>query len=905
VADPDEWLLREAGMKVDGDSLLEFLRKQSNADHALRHLDQLIQQLGSNSFHERKEASTSILNLGYAALPSLVQAMNHPDAEISRRAKICVEQIRENSLWTLASSVIRRLSYLRPMGTEKAIINYLPYAPDPCVQEEIYFTVNDLTESANKIDPALISALEDVFPSRRALAACIVGRLGTVRERVLVRRLLQDRDPLVRLRSAQGLLAARDKSILPILIGLLDEQDISIAWQAEELLHYVAGEDSPERIVGEGTQSLRKQCQKAWQMWLTDHADKLDLACLNQQPRRPGFVLLTSSTFRSAKNEPVVWIAGCDGKRRWRLMGQDETYEAHLLPGNRVLISDTVGPVEESLCRLSERDLAGNILWQYKSPLLPIRGYRRLPDGRTLISASSRIPSELTADRRLIGFSDRSTLLDNPDRASAVDIELLHGNKLMLRLVDRVTQKTISTRIVHDELPPILQSQVLPGGNILFISGSKPYANKILMLDRSCKPLYQLQLRVHGCRWFTRLHNGNYLAFSALPLKRVVEIDQAGKTVWEMLLDKDVNQPQLCLELVRLGFAPRSSGEVDLDAPESRLRALREPNVIVRRAATIFLRQEGSKLIPLIANLMPGLEDPDEDVKLGIVGVLGAIGPDAIPSLEKASAHRDWHVREESIRVLTRYPEDKRVIPVLTAGLSDPVKEVRVTSAYMIARLAGKAKDAVPTLIDCVRTNQGKGRDDLTFREAAVVALEAIGADARSATTALLSTLADAPEELRPSVARALGRINASDERVLGALLSALKNTTNTKLRCFAVEGLGAMGKRGKPAVPHLVAALRQQDSSWSPDASSLHQSILLTLAELGPHSADAFPALLELIRDKKAATKNRTMAIDALRRIGTSSESIIRELRAAEGDSDPHVSSAAAQALRTMLGPN
>src|SRR5437588_614184 len=65
-----------------------------------------------------------------------------------------------------------------------------------------------------KLDPALAAALDDREPARRAAAALVLGRYGTSEQRAAVRRLLTDREAKVRLRAAQGLLAARDGTAL-------------------------------------------------------------------------------------------------------------------------------------------------------------------------------------------------------------------------------------------------------------------------------------------------------------------------------------------------------------------------------------------------------------------------------------------------------------------------------------------------------------------------------------------------------------------------------------------------------------------------------------------------------------------------------------------------------------------
>jgi hypothetical protein len=193
------------------------LRERSNADKDLGQLELLIRQLGSEQFAEREEASAKLRSLGFAALSALRRATAADDREAARRARVAVREIERQPTLLLPLHVVRRLLALRPAGTVEALVRYLPYAVDEAVEEEIYFGLDALTVRAGKIDPALRKALADPLPARRAVAACLIGRLGNAEERGGVRRLLGDRDPEVRLRAAQGLLAGQDKAALLVV----------------------------------------------------------------------------------------------------------------------------------------------------------------------------------------------------------------------------------------------------------------------------------------------------------------------------------------------------------------------------------------------------------------------------------------------------------------------------------------------------------------------------------------------------------------------------------------------------------------------------------------------------------------------------------------------------------------
>src|SRR6202020_2054013 len=103
-----------------------------------------------------------------------------------------------------------------------------------------YYAIDELALADGKIHLALINALGDRSPARRALAGCIVARTGSKEQKERAHLLLKDMDATVRLRTAQGFLAALDKTSIPTLIDLLDTTQVPIAWQAEELLVWAA-----------------------------------------------------------------------------------------------------------------------------------------------------------------------------------------------------------------------------------------------------------------------------------------------------------------------------------------------------------------------------------------------------------------------------------------------------------------------------------------------------------------------------------------------------------------------------------------------------------------------------------------------------------------------------------------
>src|SRR5262249_34897243 len=159
--------------------------------------------------------------------------------------------------------------------------------------EEVWFALDALTAGAKKVDPALVAALKDKSAATRAAAACFVGRGGSDDEKKAVRELLTDPDAEVRLRAAQGLLAGGDGSGAPARMARVgDGWPVRLAWQAEELLTYLAGKEWPDEVLGAADAKRRAACKEAWEQWLKKRGGAVDAAGALLSTRRPGLVLV-------------------------------------------------------------------------------------------------------------------------------------------------------------------------------------------------------------------------------------------------------------------------------------------------------------------------------------------------------------------------------------------------------------------------------------------------------------------------------------------------------------------------------------------------------------------------------------------------------------------------------------
>jgi hypothetical protein len=537
----DEKLLREAGVTLDAAGLAAFLRERLGDGNDVQRLDQLIRQLGSDGFEEREQAVRRLVGVGAAALPKLRQALKDTDPEVRARAQDCIAQVERGVTSTaLPLAAVRRLAALRPARAAGDLLYVLPASADDALTEEICFDLAAVAVRDGKVEPALVAALDDHAPARRAIAACIAGRSGSAAQRAAVRALLKDDEPVVRLRAAQGLLAARDKSGIPTLVKLLAEADTTVAWQAEELLHWAAGEKAPEVVVGAGDAPARDKCRAAWEAWWQAEGTGLDLARAEKAPRRPGLLLLCVRDKQGDTEAGRVYLTGCDGRPRWQLAGLElPLTSVHLLPGGRVLLVETTDWARE-------RDLAGKVHWETQPEHGNLVSCQRLLSGNTLLASDRQflvvkpdgtpVQSHTVSDFRIRGVASwdkgRFACVDTDGVVREVNTETGQAA--------RVGRLDVSAQFWLSWAEPLPDGGYLAGGGRL---------GKVLEADAAGKTVRRWD--VASAKHAARLRNGHTLLAGA---RRLAEVDGSGKEVWALTPRGEIECLRVCLALVRLGF---------------------------------------------------------------------------------------------------------------------------------------------------------------------------------------------------------------------------------------------------------------------------------------------------------------------------------------------------------------
>lgn len=525
----DEEAVRGAGLATDGPALVEFFRQRTPGDNVRQRIDALVGKLGHRSYRVREKACRELVVLGPPAVSRLQQAAKSRDLEVVRRAQRCLDEIEKGIQPELTAAAARLLAHRKPPRTVVTLLNYLPFSPTSEVADEIVAALTRSGVSDGKPDAALVAALTDKSPLKRAAAGEVLARAGGDKGRRQARPLLKDPDRQVRLRVALALIDQKEKDAIAVLVGLLPEMPREEVWRVEPVLFALAGDKAPVAETGSSDEDRRKYAA-AWAGWWKENGRGLDLAKIDTARRMLGLTLLVQLDLRRLVKGPggavypgSVSEIGPDGKPRWQISDLNYPIDAQIVGPNRVLIT------EYRSRQVTERTFKGEIVWRKALPSPP-GGARRLPNGHTLINLRQQLIEVDRSGRQvaacrcqvgsIVGFGKTRTgttvVVDYRGNCTHFDAA---GKQVKRFQVPGGHSATIGTH-----------ADVLPSGNVVI---PQQTANRVVEYDTNGRKVWEVTAtRPTSVR---RLRNGNTLVTSRYA-RTVQELDRNGKQVWQYQL---------------------------------------------------------------------------------------------------------------------------------------------------------------------------------------------------------------------------------------------------------------------------------------------------------------------------------------------------------------------------------
>jgi hypothetical protein len=528
----DEKILRDVKEKVDGPALLNYFRKRTFPEADPKTLNKLIRELGDTAFRVREKAAGELIALGSSCLVAVREAETSSNFEVSRRAAAIRRLIEEQADPVVQSATARLIAVRKPAGAAEVLLNYLPYAADGSVVDEICHALPKVLLRDGKPEACVTAALKDKVAVKRAAAGSALVHAGIDAELPAVRALLKDTDPTARLRVALALVGQkREKDAVPTLIGTLEHLPPDQLWPAEELLIRIAGDKAPQVSLGMDGPG-RVKCRQAWGAWWDANKGSIELAKVELQRAFLGYTLVVQRTFNRIVNgkrlppSGMVSELGQNKDVRWKLELNTYPVDAEVVGTDRVLLTEFQGQ------RVSERDFKGNVKWERIVTGNPMSA-QRLTNGNTFV----------VMQNRLAEYDRKGTEVWHMDRPN---FDIFRGRKLrngevvfitaqgQLTRLDPKTNKALGSFHVGPMGSQFGNFDVLPNGHFLI----PVYGNQqVIEFDPNGKQVWQV--RVQWPTSVQRLPNGNTLVGSQVS-RRVIEVDRNGTEVWSYAAEGQV-----------------------------------------------------------------------------------------------------------------------------------------------------------------------------------------------------------------------------------------------------------------------------------------------------------------------------------------------------------------------------
>jgi len=518
--------------ETDGGKLIEYLQQRTLTETDQGRIAEIIKRFGADDFEERVRATEEIEAFGPAAIGPLKAASRDADAEVAFRARVALHKVETVPHTAVAAAAVRAVVKLKPEGAATALIGFLPLADDESVADVIREALISLAVGKDgKAEPALVAALTDPLPVRRAAAYAALIRGGTGGERIRIKdaypqvreAILKETDLDTRFAGLWALaLTTREKEYVPELIALIPKLPRGRIWQLEDFLLQLAGSHPKDGRFLKSPESLAKT-RDAWQGWWKEKGDTVDLAKLAYKQRVAGFTDILELDVNFGGPGRLISL-GHDLKERWRITGINYPTDARMAPNGHYFI------VESNNNWVTERDTAGTVINRRTIGQQPVN-VNLLPNGGQLIICRNSVYEFDKAGEQKQHYQRNTYDILSGHRLPNGDTLLVTNNgqqkatgvRLDAKLKD--TGKTYSFGQVYN-----LQTMDVAGDEKVLICESTRVAEYDLKTGK--------QTWKHDCNnpsSCQRLINGNMLIclVNQQPHGRVIEVDPSGEVVWE------------------------------------------------------------------------------------------------------------------------------------------------------------------------------------------------------------------------------------------------------------------------------------------------------------------------------------------------------------------------------------
>jgi HEAT repeat protein len=302
--DEDAETLRSAGVLSAPEDLARFLRSLAPSAEYDRKTEQLIEQLGSDKFQAREDASAALAAMLPLPVEALRRAEQASDPEIRIRAKrilasdechrgslveeAALRLIRRRQIKGLAPLMIQAAELWTQFGDTPLLRRALAVTARPEDADLLRATIRDASQQPSRPD---VDA-EVHGDLRQAAIEALANALGASAA-VDLKPLLVDSNLRIRFTAARSLANLGQHEALDTLIGLLDADDLAIRSDSNATLSELTGQHFS--YIPSDNQAARAAAVAAWKQWLAKNGATATLHFpLREAPTATGHILICS-----------------------------------------------------------------------------------------------------------------------------------------------------------------------------------------------------------------------------------------------------------------------------------------------------------------------------------------------------------------------------------------------------------------------------------------------------------------------------------------------------------------------------------------------------------------------------------------------------------------------------------
>ena len=518
----------------------------------------------------------------------------------------------------------------------------------------------------------------------------------------------------------------------------------------------------------------------------------------------------------------------------------------------QLLLSDDASIASDAAASLSVNKVAG----ANAAPMLVAALKRKAPEG---FSADQLTYVKNRAAEALAGLGK------NAESAIPELVEILKS----ATVAD--IERMIRPMGPNDRFPPV------PGHVLALRRIGKPAIPALMPLLKSDQPIvrYQTALTLGGIA-------GGVEVKELLPVIQTALDAEQGLPSGQMYVFEE-----LMRAAIRLGAEPEPLAAKLLDL-------LSNDSDGVRFRAVNLFRALGRRALPALPKLQERLTDPAPLIQIAVLEVIRGMGPgakDAAAEVAKLVESKDEKVSRAAVQTLRVIGVSQpKAVPTLVKQLESNDRNVVIEATQALGAIGPAAGEAVDPLVKLL-TAANSHPDE---RRAALAALTAIGAPAKSAIPAVTKVASDKDAQLRAGAIACLAMI-APYDAALGKLFAERLNDSIGSVRVATLKSLASIGSKASASVPDIK---KMMDGTKAPD---LRIWCAATLAVIGSDVPANVAIVLDHVKSKTPAPL-RLVGMEALALLGPKAEPAVPDLLEALKDKTPAARNAMSLRERAVI---